>query len=311
MFRLRPATLPDDYTHMAAILSAARAVRTTPAEVADTHNWWPEGSVSYRVMAEDEAGQVIGFAESYRFPNTAEGKFYASLTVHPAARNRGSGSLLLGAIERFVASQGGNRLVGEVKDSDAASLAFMEKRAYKVERHGYDSTLDLSGLQEPPDFGAVAAVEATGIRFFALADSDSPETRRALYELYGRTMVDIPGYEAKSFMAYQTWSQFVIEGLGARLDWIFIAADDDCLVGVTQAINSQDHVYTNHTLVDREYRGRGIAKALKLLAIQAAIRHGAPYMRTGNDSLNGPMLAVNRKLGYRPLAGDYTVVRHL
>lgn len=311
MHRLRPATIPDDYIHMAVILNASSALPITPGEIADTQSGWPEGSITYRVMAEDGTGQVIGFAEAYRFPNTAEGKFYATVVVHPAFRNNGAGSALLTAVERFVTGHGGNRLVGDVQDSDAGALAFMEKRGYKVERHGYDSTLDLRGLQAPPNFGAVAAVEATGIRFFTLADSDTPEVCRALYDLYGRTMVDIPGYEAKSFMTFQTWSRSMIEGQGARLDWIFIAADKDRLVGVTQAINSQDHVYTNHTLVDREYRGRGIAKALKLLTIQAAIRHGAPYMRTGNDSLNGPMLAVNRKLGYKPAAGDYTVVRQL
>lgn len=311
MFRLRHANLPDDYTHMAAILNASRVLPTTAEELAGTQSRWPEGSVLLCRIAEDESEQVIGFAEAYRFPNTAEGKFYANVVVHPASRNKGIGSILLRTIEQFVVEHDGNRLVGDVEDIDVTSLAFMEKRGYRVERHGYDSTLDLSGLKEPPNFGDVATVEATGIRFFTLADSDTPETRRALYELYGRTMVDIPGYEAKSFMTYQTWSQFVIERQEVRLDWIFIAANNDCLVGVTQITNSRDHVYTTHTLVDREYRGRGIAKALKLLTIEAAIQHGAPYMRTGNDSLNGPMLAVNQKLGYKPVAGDYTVTRHV
>lgn len=311
LFRLRPGILPDDYVHMATILSTIHVQPTTAEDLAADQSWWPEGSIVERLMAVDEAEQVAGFAEAYRYPNTAEGKFYAYVAVHPRCRNQGAGSALLRAIEQFVGENGGTRLVGDVRDVDAASLGFVEKRGYKVERHGYDSTLDLTGLQEPPSFGDVAAVEATGIRFFTLADADTPAMRRSLYELYGRTMVDIPGYEAKSFMTFETWSTGVVERAGARPDWVFIAADGDRLVGVTQAVTTQDHVYTNHTLVDREYRGRGIAKALKLLTIRAAIQHGAPYMRTGNDSLNGPMLAVNRKLGYKPLAGDYTVVRHI
>ena len=311
MLRLRPGILPADYAPMAAILNASRALPTTPEDLAATHGWWPEGSISYRMIAEDGAGQVIGFMEAYRFPNTAEGKFYVNVVVLPASRNRGTGSALLSEAERFVAAQGGNRLEGDVQDTDAASLAFMEKRGYKVERHGYDSTLELRGRDENCFAHALDAVEAAGIRFFTLADRDTPALRRALYELYGRTMVDIPGYEARSFMAYETWSQFLVGGKGFRPDWVIIAADGDRLVGVTQAIDCQDHIYTNHTLVDQAFRGRGIARALKVLAIRAAIRHGAPSMRTGNDSLNGPMLALNRKLGYKPLAGDYTVVRRL
>jgi hypothetical protein len=48
-----------------------------------------------------------------------------------------------------------------------------------------------------------------------------------------------------------------------------------------------------------------VALGLKLLAIRAARRHGARYLRTNNDSENAPMLAVNRKLGYQPAPGYY------
>lgn len=60
----------------------------------------------------------------------------------------------------------------------------------------------------------------------------------------------------------------LIQGPGARPDWIFIAADGHRLVGVTQVIAVRDHLYTNHILVNRVYRGRGIALALKLQAIR-------------------------------------------
>jgi hypothetical protein len=59
------------------------------------------------------------------------------------------------------------------------------------------------------------------------------------------------------------------------------------------------------TGVDRTYRGRKIAKALKLLTIRYAKAYGATAIRTNNDSENGTMLAINRKLGYRPQPGLY------
>lgn len=57
-------------------------------------------------------------------------------------------------------------------------------------------------------------------------------------------------------------------------------------------------MYNEYTGVRQEYRGRGLALALKLLSIETARRYEAAYMRTNNHSLNLPMLAVNRKLGY-------------
>ena len=56
---------------------------------------------------------------------------------------------------------------------------------------------------------------------------------------------------------------------------------------------------------------RKIALALKLLSIRAALRWGADYIRTNNDSQNAPMLAINRKLGYVPQPGGYRMVKAL
>lgn len=58
----------------------------------------------------------------------------------------------------------------------------------------------------------------------------------------------------------------------------------------------------------RDYRGRGLAQALKLQTVLLARRAGMRTIRTNNDSLNAPMLAVNRKLGYRPEPGYYELL---
>ena len=73
-------------------------------------------------------------------------------------------------------------------------------------------------------------------------------------------------------------------------------------VGYFAATNS---MYNMVTGVDRAHRGRGVALAIKLLAIRCARRYGAVYIRTHNDSENAPMLAINRKLGYQPQPGLY------
>ncbi len=65
------------------------------------------------------------------------------------------------------------------------------------------------------------------------------------------------------------------------------------------------------TGVVASYRGRKIALALKLLAIRYAWSHGAKTIRTHNDSLNAPMLAINRKLGYQPQSGKYRLRKEI
>lgn len=64
-------------------------------------------------------------------------------------------------------------------------------------------------------------------------------------------------------------------------------------------------MYNMMTGVDEAYRGQKIAQILKLHSFQFAKEYGADFIRTHNDSLNAPMLAINRKLGYEPNPGEF------
>ena len=50
------------------------------------------------------------------------------------------------------------------------------------------------------------------------------------------------------------------------------------------------------------FRGRGLAFGVKLASIAWAKERGITSMATTNDERNAPMLAINRKLGYKPVA---------
>ena len=55
------------------------------------------------------------------------------------------------------------------------------------------------------------------------------------------------------------------------------------------------------TAVVRDWRGRGVAGALKRATIGWAIANGLEALETGNDLDNAAMRAVNARLGFRPL----------
>ncbi len=70
-------------------------------------------------------------------------------------------------------------------------------------------------------------------------------------------------------------------------------------------------MYHEYTGVSRAYRGKKIALALKIKAVRLAKHGGASYLRTDNDSLNEPILKINRQLGYAPLRGSYRIIAPL
>ena len=59
-----------------------------------------------------------------------------------------------------------------------------------------------------------------------------------------------------------------------------------------------DVVHVGITGTHPDYRGRGIAFALKLLTIDYARQHGIREIRTQNDTRNEPMLHINQSVGF-------------
>lgn len=101
---------------------------------------------------------------------------------------------------------------------------------------------------------------------------------------------------------------------GSRPEYVLIALDGDRYVGVAHLLHqtSTESMYHEYTGVDKAYRGRGIGFALKVSAVQLAKQLKIKYLRTNNDSLNHPMLHINRDLlGYKPVPGRYKMVKKL
>ena len=62
-------------------------------------------------------------------------------------------------------------------------------------------------------------------------------------------------------------------------------------------------VWTSYTCTDPGYRGRGLARGIKLQTLAQAVELGVPLVYTANDSENAPMLRINETLGYRARPG--------
>ena len=61
----------------------------------------------------------------------------------------------------------------------------------------------------------------------------------------------------------------------------------------------------------RAFRGRGLAKLAKNHSLHRARAAGFTRALTGNDTDNGPMLAINKWFGYRIVATEVRYVREL
>ena len=168
--------------------------------------------------------------------------------------------------------------------------------------------LDLSGFDEAPFLYAVERCKREGIRFTTMAElGDSDEHRLALYELNKTCSKDIPARGE-----FFTFDEFAKRRFGASYDpaGVILALDGGLWIGLsaTADFSSRGLAFNEMTGVLRSHRRRGIAVALKVLAIRYARRLGVDQVHTIHDFENTAAIELNLGLGYvhdeRPTGAD-------
>lgn len=304
-----------DFARVAELISAAQPDPVTEATVLEWERRVLEGQIRRRTVAVAESGQVVGYGVVQHFRSMGEGRFYLWVTVDPNWRQRAIGAHLYQNALDMARSHGAVLLESEVREDDAAGVRFAGQRGFTVNRHIFESVLDLAALDEGRFAGLIEAVQAGGIRFLSLADVDmDPGYFRQLYEVNYRAVLDDPA-STGHWVSFEEFER-TLRGAAwfdARGQIMALDATTNAVIGLAAVgYFANTHQASNMiTGVDRAYRGRKIALALKLLAIRYAKEKGASCIVTDNDSQNAPMLAINRKLSYVPRPGIFRLIRQL
>ena len=232
-------------------------------------------------------------------PNIA----FVLLTVAAHARRRGVGSALYRSASAWAAGQGLDRLEAIVAEEDDDSLGFAERRGFVEHERNRRVVLDLTTLEPPP----VDAPDGVEIVIWA----ERPALERDLYEVYCEATPDIPGQDEDELPSFDEWMRQHMSGAGDRSDAVFVAVADGRAVGYAKfSLNSARPSVAFHDLtgVRREWRGRGVAGALKRAQIAWAKERGYEELQTENELRNEPIRRLNERLGYRPVPGRIFLV---
>jgi GNAT superfamily N-acetyltransferase len=284
-----------------ALDTYARVLAEVMPESAETREEMEYGDATYpgavRFLAL-EAGAVVGAAGAERifsFPPEFDG-LWAYLAVLPSSRGRGVGTALHRSISAAARTAGKSALHFAVTDVRPEGVDWLARRGYReIERTG-TVTLDLAGLATP------AIEPPPGVAIVSLAER--PDLTEQVYEMSPEVLGDIPGTD-EPFDAgtYEEFRRGCIEAPGTPLSAFLVALEDGDLAGYARMVIPAGRPATGlHAMtgVRRSSRGRGIATALKRAQIAWAIEAGLAELETENNVENGPMRAVNARLGYRP-----------
>ena len=307
---IRPLVVPDDFERVAAILSSYYTQPLTAENLVEWEAHTPADAVRARMVAVDAGRRIVGYSDCARFPFMRAGSFSVEVAVDPVSRRQGIGTQLFAQARAFALAHQATRLEAEVQDREPSWRRFAQLCGFQIDRHAIESRLELSQFNEQAFSGVVDAVTQSGIRFFTLAEVGNTEAnQRTLYEMSKRNSFDIPGHEGV-FPTFDVYRTAAFQASFFRPEGLFIAASADRWIGQTSIsyYETTNSTYTQHTGVDRAYRGRNIALALKLLGIAWGRRIGAAHTRTHNDESNLPILNINRRLGFKPIGGYYRML---
>ena len=303
-YEIRPVDSENDLPELAVMLDE---VMTDGMSVSRLRGWLTNVRPIKRArVATNDSGTIVGWSILDRTENAPIDRGFASLIVHPNHRRHGIGEALFNDVASFCQSRGITTLISRVKDSEPEWLAWAESKGFAIERHSFRSSIKLAEFDFGPFENATTRLENEGIVFTTLAElGDTEANRRRYYEADSRAAIDIPGEDS-----VETWEEFCHENFndeGYLPQGAHVAMHEQQIVAVAHAWLDKDHdrMVNAMTGVIPEYRGRGIATALKVKTIKCAKEAGVTEILTQNDSENAPMLAVNGKLGYKRWPGAY------
>ncbi|MEU6402662.1 GNAT family N-acetyltransferase [Streptomyces sp. NPDC046985] len=259
----------------------------------------------YRPLVAVADGEVIGTAQVRLSHDSAEpGQGHVNVYVDPDHTRRGAGALLVRAAEEHLTAHQAVRLHSWVLDAPD-NRAFAERRGYRPSRSAHFLRLDLAHGALPPRQDPPPGVELR-------QGSDFAGDLRPLFALDAEAAADEPSDVDVELTDYEAWLEEIWRHPLHDPALTSVAVVDGRPAAFSAAHTDGASRYsTSATGTARAYRGRGLAKLAKNESLHRARAAGCTEAFTGNDTGNGPMLAINEWFGYEVCATEVRYVREL
>jgi GNAT superfamily N-acetyltransferase len=267
---------------------------------------------SHRLVARRD-GEIVGVAGFwFRREGTPDYAAYAPFMyvwggVRQAARRRGVGTALLRAMLAFMEERG--KTTATIGAHLPEGHAFLTAIGAVEKNRSFNNRLDFAALDwdELARWQAAAIVPGSNLRWEIHAGRVPLERLAELQGQFSAMLRDIPMGTLDSppvryeLQGYVSWYEEIDKRGGEH--FLVLLLDGDVVAGMSEATWSPrfpDRVHQELTAVARDWRGKGLAKALKA-AILRLVHERHPEVRlmsTSNAEMNGAILAINRRLGF-------------
>ncbi len=229
-------------------------------------------------------------------------KFHINVSVLPEWQGAGVGKRLYDRVISDLEPLDPILLRAMTREDKNRAVQFLSERQFVEEMRDWESRLDMKAFDPAAFSNADGAVAEQGISIKTLAELRSlyGDWAQKLFDLDWTVTLDMPSPDTLTQPSFEHWEKNVLQSPNFLPEAWFVALDGDTFVGESALWKEggTSDLNVGATGVRREYRRRGIARALKLRACTFAKVYGCAQIRTWNAQTNRAMLAINESLGF-------------
>jgi GNAT superfamily N-acetyltransferase len=274
----------------------------TPATL--RHHWAHErpAEKALRLVAE-EGGEIVAVSRgSFNTWTSIEGAANMGLLVRRSLRGQGLGTRLYDTIMDHLVSNGATRVEGW-GDGDDIVGGFLGRRGFERRHELRYSHLDLrEPLPAMPDV-------PDSIRVVPFAGTTAEE----VFSVDVESIQDEPGDTPADDVNYDEWYDdvWINPAVDHQASTLVYADGKPAAYTIVEVDLEMGRMWSGGTGSLRAFRGRGLAKIAKSVAVRKAHDLGVNDAYTTNDEVNKPMLAINVWLGYKPCDQQFSYMKTL
>lgn len=285
------------YATAAAASGWAEVVRTVCpylvySEQAVLHDLEHRSALGRFVVVAD--GDVLG---TMRVRSSSAGRLSVAVAVHAEHRGRGVGRLLFDRVRRLAEQVDPSAALTAIVNGDERSRAVAEHWGFELEREHSISSVD--PREVPPAGPAPTGLDVVPLQTVGV---------RQVWECHEAAVPGDPSGLTRS-MSLDEYDTTQWRGPDHRADLGRAIVRDGAVVAFSSVDIDGDRAWSSMTGTRPEHRGRGLATLAKQHTLNDLAAAGVTAAWTGNDAANVPMLAVNRRLGYRRSASTWSAVQ--
>ncbi len=305
---------PFDYTEQEYEACAVLHDAVWTEDPTDIENWkhWdsirPKDQYRQRIVAEID-GERVGYGGFSEARYLAEPHTYGiSWLTHPDHQRKGVATAFYEHALQKINNDGHtiNKVFISTREDKPQSVSWLQNRGYEQKNRYPRSELKLAEFDAAPFAGYPDRIATHGLVIKPLSEviPNDPNWQRKLYDLEWVFEQDEPTPDEPKQEPFEQYVKGTLENPEFTPATWFMALDGDRFAGMSclWPDKQKPHlIHTGWTGVDRPYRKKGLAMAMKLTAIEYAKAHpDITTIRTDNHETNW-MFQINLRLGFTPI----------